>query len=326
MEAAVRAKGLVRQLLAFGRQQAMEFKALDLNEMIRGFHSLLRRTVREDIDIRFTPAPSNPVIRGDRGQLEQVIMNLVVNAQDAMPEGGALLIEASEVELDEDYAGLRPGVTPGQYCLLAVSDTGTGMDPATREKIFEPFFTTKERGKGTGLGLATAYGIIKQHEGNIWAYSHPGQGTTFKVYLPLADLPATERTEKKQEAQVLRGTETVMVVEDEAAVRSLAAKVLERNGYSVMVAEDGPACLEFLSQHDGPLDLLLTDVVLPGMNGRELHERLKERFPGIKALYMSGYSKDIITHRGVLDQGIPFIQKPFSVEALTIRVKEVLDA
>jgi len=324
MEAAVRAKGLVRQLLAFGRQQAMEFKALDLNEMVRGFQSLLRRTVREDIDIRFTPSPSDPVIRGDRGQLEQVIMNLVVNAQDAMPDGGSLLIEAGEVELDEDYARTHPGVTPGHYGLLAVTDTGMGMDAATREKIFEPFFTTKERGKGTGLGLATAYGIVKQHEGNIWALSAPGEGTTFKVYLPLADLPAPDPGEKKASTPAPGGTETIMVVEDEAAVRGLAARVLERSGYTVLLAGDGEECLETLRDHAGPLDLLLTDVVMPGMNGRELHEQIRERFPDAKVLYMSGYSRDIITHHGALEEGIPFLQKPFSVEGLSTRVREIL--
>jgi CheY-like chemotaxis protein len=303
----------------------MEFSSIDLNQMVRGFKSLLRRAVREDIHIQFSPHASDPVIRGDRGQLEQVIMNLVVNAQDAMPEGGALIIETGAVELDEEYARAHTGVTPGLYGMISVSDTGVGMDALTRERIFEPFFTTKERGKGTGLGLATVYGIIKQHGGNIWAYSEPGEGTTFKCYLPLTEEPAAEPTPQPAQDQDRGGSETVMVVEDEEAVRSLAVKVLKRRGYEVMEAEDAPSCLARLQAHEGSLDLLLTDVVMPGMNGRQLYGEIEDLYPGVKVLYMSGYTRDIITHRGVLDDGIPFIQKPFSVQGLATRVRAILE-
>jgi CheY-like chemotaxis protein len=302
----------------------MEFRAIDLNDMVDGFQGLLRRTIREDVEIRFLPTPTQPSIRGDRGQLEQVIMNLAVNAQDAMPEGGTLLIETSEVELDEEYARAHSGVTAGHYALLSFSDDGVGMDSSTRAKVFEPFFTTKERGKGTGLGLATVYGIVKQHEGNIWAYSEPGEGTTFKCYFPLADESAVERVAPRKAVTDLGGTETIMVVEDEPMVRSLALKVLRRQGYSVLEAPGGEACLEALRNHDGPLDLLLTDVVMPGMNGRDLYEEVKGLFPGARVLFMSGYTENLVTHRGVLDEGIPFIQKPFSAQALATMVRAAL--
>jgi PAS domain S-box-containing protein len=325
LQAAYRARSLVRQLLAFSRRQAMDFRAVDLNRMVEGFRGLLRRAIREDIDLRFLPSPSNPVIRGDPGQLEQVIMNLAVNAQDAMPEGGTLTIETSEVELDEHYAGARPGVTPGRYAALTFTDTGAGMDADTRNHVFEPFFTTKERGKGTGLGLATVYGIVKQHDGNIWAYSEPGEGSTFKCYLPLADVPALESVARQDEVADVAGSETVMVVEDEEAVRGLAVKVLTGCGYTVHQAADGSACLEFLREFPGPLHLLLTDVVMPGMNGRELYREVAKIFPEARVLYMSGYPENIMTRRGVLDEGIPFVQKPFSVRRLAAGVRAALD-
>ena len=325
LQAAFRARDLVRQLLAFSRRQAMEFRAIDLNEMVDGFQNLLRRTIREDIEVRFLLSADEPTIRGDRGQLEQVIMNLAVNAQDAMPEGGTLYIETSEVELDEEYARAHTSVVAGHYALLSFSDTGDGMDAETRDKVFEPFFTTKERGKGTGLGLATVYGIIKQHNGNIWAYSEPGEGSAFKCYFPLADMPAVEQVALRHEVTDLGGTETIMVVEDEITVRNLAVKVLKRHGYNVLEADEGNACLRILRDYDRPLDLLLTDVVMPGMNGRELYKEVKGQFPGIKVLYMSGYTEDIVTHRGVLDEGIDFLQKPFSVQALATRVRSVLE-
>jgi len=325
LQAAFRARDLVRQLLAFSRRQAMEFKAIALNEMVQGFQGLLRRTIRDDIEVRLLPAPSEPTIRGDRGQLEQVIMNLAVNAQDAMPEGGVLTIDSSEVELDEEYARAHPGVTPGHYATLSFNDTGVGMDAETREKIFEPFFTTKERGKGTGLGLATVYGIVKQHDGNIRTYGEPGEGTTFKCYFPLADMSAVEQVALRHEVADLGGAETIMVVEDEAMVRKLAVKALKRHGYSVLEAEEGEVCLDSLRDHEGPLDLLLTDVVMPGMNGRELYKEVKCLFPGAKVLFMSGYTENIVTHRGVLDEGIPFLQKPFSVQDLATRVRAALE-
>ncbi len=325
LKAALRARDLVRQLLAFGRQQTMEFKALDLNDMVRRFQSLLRRTIRSDIELRFRPDPNAPTIRGDQGQLEQVIMNLAVNAQDAMPDGGLLNIETTQVELDEAFVKERSGLTVGHYALLSVSDTGSGMDAETRDKIFEPFFTTKERGKGTGLGLATVYGIVKQHEGHLWVYSEPGHGTAFKVYLPLADKSAIEQVALRHEVTDLGGTETIMVVEDEAMVRGLATRVLERHGYRVLDASDPQACLDFLDGYEESLDLLLTDVVMPGMNGRELYRKVRKVFPDAKVLYMSGYSEDIVAYRGVAEEGIPFIQKPFSVQGLATRVRRVLE-
>ena len=325
LQAAFRARDLVRQLLAFGRQQPMDFKAIDLNEMVDGFQGLLKRAISKDIEIRFLPSPVKPTIRGDRGQLEQVIMNLAVNAQDAMPTGGLLTIETSEVELDGEYSEGPGGLRAGHYALLSVSDTGQGMDAETRDKIFEPFFTTKEKGKGTGLGLATVYGIVKQHEGNIWAYSEPAQGTSFYCYLPLADAAAPEPLAPVSESRDLDGTETIMVVEDEATVRHLAAKVLKRHGYQVLEAEDSRSCLALLQDHQGPLDLLLTDVVMPGMDGRELFGKVQGLFSGVRVLYMSGYTQEIITSRGKLDIGIPFLQKPFSVQGLVTRVRGVLE-
>jgi CheY-like chemotaxis protein len=252
-------------------------------------------------------------------------MNLAVNARDAMPEGGVLTIESSEVELDEEYTRAHPGVTPGHYAMLSFSDTGVGMDAETQAKIFEPFFTTKEGGKGTGLGLATVYGIVKQHDGNIWVYSEPGKGTTFKCYFPLADMSAVEQVVLRNGVTDLEGTETIMVVEDEPMVRKLAVKALKRHGYSVLEAEEGRACLDTLRDHEGPLDLLLSDVVMPGMNGRELYREVKGLFPGARVLFMSGYTENIVTHQGVLDEGIPFIQKPFSVQDLATRVRVVLE-
>ena len=325
LQAAVRARDLVRQLLAFGRQQTMQFQAIDLNGMVEGFQSLLKRTIRADIEIRYLPSPAKPSIRGDRGQLEQVIMNLVVNAQDAMPDGGVLTIETMEMELDGEYAMSHSGVGVGHYAMLSVSDNGEGMDSETRAKIFEPFFTTKERGRGTGLGLATVYGIIRQHEGTVGVYSEPGQGSTFKCFLPLADMSAVEQVALRNEVTELGGTETIMVVEDEDLVRNLATKVLKRHGYSVLEAGGAPACLELLGAHDGPLHLLLTDVVMPGLNGRELFGEVKNLFPEARVLYMSGYTEDFVTHRGVLDGGIAFIQKPFSVQGLVARVRRILE-
>jgi len=241
-----------------------------------------------------------------------------------MPAGGLLTIETSEVELDAEYAGAHSGVAPGHYAVVSFSDTGVGMDPDTRDRIFEPFFTTKERGKGTGLGLATVYGIVKQHDGYIWVYSEPGMGTTFNLYLPLADISALEKMARQDAVTELRGSETIMVVDDELLIRNLAIKILTRHGFAVLEAPDGKACLDILRGHDGPLDLLLTDVVMPGMNGRELYGEVKTLFPGAKVLYMSGYTEDIVTHRGLLDAGIPFVQKPFSLQTLSARVRSAL--
>ncbi|MFW6374526.1 MAG: ATP-binding protein, partial [Thermodesulfobacteriota bacterium] len=323
-----RARDLVRQLLAFSRKQTLEVKSLDLNQILKDFESLLRRTIREDVAIRMIPGPNLPPVRGDIGQLEQVIMNLAVNARDAMPDGGELTIETQAVDLDDAYAKRHPGVVPGAYVMLGVSDTGCGMDADTREKVFEPFFTTKQKDKGTGLGLATVYGIVKQHRGNIWVYSEPRMGATFKVYLPVSpeatradNPPAFDRAEATR-----TGTETVLLVEDNRQVRELAEVILKREGYTVLTADSGKAALAGLNHHDGALHLLLTDVVMPGMNGRELYEQVADRYPKVKVVYMSGYTDNVIAHRGVMDPGIHFIQKPFSVNGLAAKVRDVLDA
>jgi len=324
--AGYRARDLVGQLLAFSRRQPLEFKNVDVNRVLEGFEKLLRRTLREDVGIHFALAAELPPIRADARQLEQVIMNLATNAQDAMPSGGTMTLESSVVELDEDYAKSHVSVRPGRFVMLAVADTGNGMDESTLERLFEPFYTSKEKGKGTGLGLATVYGIVKQHGGNIWVYSEPGEGTTFKCYFPVSDSVECAPEERDFKAPVnLRGDETVIVVEDNEAVRKMAVSVLERQGYRVLSAVDGKSCIDLLKTHVGPVDLLLTDVVMPDMNGRELFVAIKPQFPHIKVIYASGYTDNVIAHHGVLDDGIDFIQKPFSVNHLISRIREVLE-
>jgi PAS domain S-box-containing protein len=325
VRAGFRAKDLVSQLLAFSRQQTLEFKLFDLNGLIGDFEKLLRRTIREDIDVRIKAAPSLPPIQGDRGQLEQVIMNLAVNAQDAMPEGGTLFIETKQVEFDEAFAQSRPGVVPGSYVMLSLTDTGVGISKEVQAHIFEPFFTTKGHGQGTGLGLATVYGIVKQHGGNIWVYSEPGSGTTFHCYFPLAETRERGEGLSPPSVSAAGGSETIMVVEDEVLVRSLAVTILKRGGYRVLAAGDAEECLAELEAEPTPIDLLLTDVVLPGMDGRQLYQEVVKRQQACRVLFMSGYSDEVVTHRGVLEEGIAFLQKPFSVNALGMKVREVLD-
>ncbi len=327
LDAGIRARDLVRQLLAFSRKQTMEFRHIDLNSLLSGFERLLRRTIREDIVIRMGLAETLPLVEGDVGQLEQVTMNLAVNAQDAMPDGGTLTLETALVELDESYKEPRERhmVKPGFYAMLVVSDTGSGMDKQTIEQVFEPFFTTKELGKGTGLGLATVYGIVKQHGGNVWVYSEPGLGTSFKIYLPVS-MEASETIEPPAaKPSVLEGSETVLLVEDSVQVRRLCRTVLERRGYRVLAAEDGMEALQMQKHHDGPVHLLLTDVVMPDMNGKELFDRLSSDYPDLKVVYMSGYTDDVIVRHGVLEPEVHFMQKPFAVHALATRVREVLD-
>jgi len=324
--AAARARDLVGQLLAFSRKQTLEFRSVDLDTLLDDFEPLLRRTTREDVTLEFRRESSLPSIEADIRQLEQVVMNLCVNAQDAMPRGGRLTLRTGVVDLDEAYAEARAGVTPGHYVMLAISDTGQGMSPSTRERIFEPFFTTKKLGKGTGLGLATVYGIVKQHGGNIWVYSEPGKGTTFKCYFPVAGPPGPgPRPREEDEPEALEGDETVLVVEDDDMVRALATSILEKRGYRVLSASTGEAGVELLDRHQDPVDLLLTDIVLPGMNGRDLSEKASARFPGVRTLFMSGYTDEVISHHGVLQEGIAFIQKPFSVRDLASRIRQVLD-
>jgi two-component system cell cycle sensor histidine kinase/response regulator CckA len=264
-------------------------------------------------------------VMADPGQIEQVLVNLIVNARDAMPRGGNLTIETRNVELDEEYGSKHVGVAPGKYVLLAVSDTGEGMSEEVRHRVFEPFFTTKEKGKGTGLGLSTVYGIVKQSGGNVWIYSEPGRGTTFKVYLPQAESETRELGEKVVEAAPCGGSETILLVEDEEVVRGLARRILEQAGYSVVEASKGDEALRFCAEHAAEVNLLLTDVVMPEMSGKELADRLKSQYPELKMVFMSGYTDEAIVHHGVLDSSVEFIQKPFTPSALIRKVREVLD-
>jgi PAS domain S-box-containing protein len=323
--AGMRARDLVRQLLAFGRKQVLEYKRTDLNRIMDGFESLLRRTIPEDVYVNTITSPTDLPITVDTGQIEQVVLNLAINAADSMPKGGRLTLETAAVHLDESYADSRDGVEPGDYAMLAVSDTGHGMDSETLGMIFEPFFTTKGAA-GTGLGLATAYGIVKQHGGNIWAYSEIGKGATFKVYLPLCrSSQAPEGGRARGTTTDLSGTETILLVEDNDQVRALAVAILQRRGYSVTVAGNGLEALELLDRHEGRVHLLLTDVVMPEMNGKELFAKAVARRPDLKVLFMSGYTENVIAQRGVLEEDIAFIQKPFTVKNLSAKVREVLD-
>jgi CheY-like chemotaxis protein len=264
-------------------------------------------------------------VRADPGQLGQVLMNLVVNARDAMPTGGKLTIETANVVLDEEYVRTRIEVPPGHYVVLSVSDTGVGMTPEVRDRIFEPFFTTKEKGKGTGLGLSTVYGIVKQSGGNILVYSEPGKGTTFKIYLPIVDEPLEEWAEMVVEGEIPRGKETILIVEDFEEVRQLTRQVLERQGYQVLEAGDGNATLLVCEKYKGQIHLMMTDVVMPGMSGRELADRIKSSHPEMKVLYTSGYADDTIVHYGVSRDRVNYLQKPFTMEGLARKVREVLD-
>ncbi len=325
VNAGKRARDLVRQLLAFSRKQTLAFRSVDLHSLLENFEKLLRRTIREDVAMHMNLAPSLPPVSGDLGQLEQVVMNLVVNAQDAMPHGGVLTIATDRVELDETVGAHHEDVTPGAYVMLTVSDTGSGMDAETQEHLFEPFFTTKEIDRGTGLGLATVYGIIKQHGGHIQVNSEPGRGTAFLVYLPVSAETAADGESALENVSVSRGSETILLVEDNEQVRNLTHVILKREGYSVLAAENGQAALAVLDRHEGPVHLLLSDVVMPQMNGKQLYETVSEAYPDMKVLYMSGYTDDVITFRGIADAEAHFIQKPFSVKALAAKVREVLE-
>jgi two-component system, cell cycle sensor histidine kinase and response regulator CckA len=265
-------------------------------------------------------------VKADPNQLEQVLLNLAVNARDAMPNGGKLTIETQNVELDQEYVRGHLSAQPGPYVMLAVSDTGVGMDAATQARIFEPFFTTKERGKGTGLGLATVYGIVKQSGGWIWVYSEPGQGTTFKVYLPHAAEVAAPAAPTPAPPVSVKGSETILLVEDDDMIRHLVQKVLKANGYTVLAAGNGADAERMASAHDGPIHLLMTDVVLPGLNGRQVAERLGAQRPDMRVLFLSGYTDDAIVHHGVLEAGVAFLQKPFPPGVLVRKVREVLDS
>jgi len=323
-KAADGATALTRQLLAFSRQQVLTPLVVDLGDVVHGVEKMLRRVIGEDIDLVTVLDPAAGAVKADVGQLEQVLMNLAVNARDAMPTGGKLSIETASVEHDPDYAREQEAAALSRFVMLAVSDTGTGMDEATKARIFEPFFTTKEPGKGTGLGLATVYGIVKQSGGFIWVYSELGLGTTFKIYLPRVDAAAASGVATPARTESLRGTETVLLVEDAAAVRTVTHQALARQGYTVLDAPNGTEALRIASEHSGPIHLLLTDVVMPGLSGRQLSDELTRLRPGTKVLFTSGYTDDAVVRHGVLEFGIAYLQKPFTVDGLARKVREVL--
>lgn len=322
--AGLRARDLVRQLLAFGRRQTLQVRTLDLNRVLEGLEKLLRRTLRANIRMVMETAPSLPPIRADVGQIEQVIMNLAVNAQDAMPEGGALLFRTQVVSGEAGAVKNGTIVDAGRQVALVVADGGCGMDSDTRERIFEPFFTTKSYGKGTGLGLSTVYGIVTQHGGNIQVLSEPGMGTTFIITFPVTEALPEEAAPPSSGGR-FRGAERVLVVEDNDMVRNLAVEILAHQGYRVLSAANGEEVLRLLDRGIEPVDLLLTDVVMPDMNGKEVYSVVCERFPDVRVIYMTGYADDVIAHHGVLKEGIAFIQKPFSLEGLSAKVREALE-
>jgi PAS domain S-box-containing protein len=325
-KASEHATSLTRQLLAFSRKQILQPKILDLNDLVLNMDKMLRRLIGEDIELVTLLSKDLGRVKADPGQIEQVIFNLAVNARDAMPKGGKLTIETADAELDEHYARSRIGVKPGRYVRISVSDNGIGMPSGVKDRIFEPFFTTKEKGKGTGLGLSTVYGIVKQSGGNVWVYSEPNQGTTFKIYLPMIEEAADFLSQTFIPTKPFLGTETILLVEDEEAVRKLASTILQSNGYKVLEAGNGEEALRIAQEQNGnPIHLILTDVVMPGMSGSQLAERLVSQWPEMKVLYMSGYTDNAIVHHGILDQGKPYIQKPFNPSALAEKVRDILD-
>jgi len=324
-KAAKRAAGLTRQLLIFSRQQVLEPRALDLNALVGNLEKMLHRLIGEDVELRTKPAAGLGAVRADPGQLEQAIVNLVVNARDAMPKGGRLTIETADVELDRSYVAGHVPTQPGPYVLLAVSDTGVGMDGATKARLFEPFFTTKEPGRGTGLGLATVYGIVKQSGGYVWAYSELGHGTTFKIYLPRVAETAEAPESTTSPPTPVGGSETVLVVEDQEEVRKLTKRVLEARGYTVLAARNGAEALEIVAQHVNQIHLMITDVVMPGMNGREVARLACARRSDLKVLYVSGYTGEAVLQHRLLEPGVAFLQKPFTPDILARKTREVLD-
>jgi PAS domain S-box-containing protein len=321
-----RAAGITRQLLAFSRKQVLSPRVINLNDIVLNLDSLLRRLIGEDIEVMTAPANDLGMVKADPGQIEQVIMNLALNSRDAMPKGGKLTLETSNATLDETYAREHQPVESGQYVMLAVSDTGHGMAEETMGRIFEPFYTTKEVGKGTGLGLSMVYGIVKQSGGYVWVYSEPDQGTTFKIYLPRVDQPADQPSTEQTPIRFSRGTETILLVEDDPQLRELSSSVLSHCGYRVLSAATPDEGIAICESNHQQIRLLVTDVVMPRMNGRQLAERIQRVSPKIRVLYISGYTDNAIVHYGVLDPGLWFLAKPFTLSALVAKVREVLDS
>jgi signal transduction histidine kinase len=325
LKAGRRSADLTRQLLAFARKQTAVPKVLDLNDTISSMFKLLRRLIKEEIDLSWTPGVDLWAIKIDPSQIDQILANLLVNAGDAIAGVGAVAIRTENVVINDSNAALNPGFTPGDYVLLSVSDTGKGIGKEVCEKIFEPFFTTKEVGKGTGLGLSTVYGIVKQNDGFIYVESRPGEGATFKIYLPRFEAQDIQAPSKEPAAKSLGGTETILLVEDDESVLNLSRMILERLGYKILAAHTPLYGLQLVEEYRGDIDLVITDVVMPGMNGRELIEKLRVVIPGLKCLFMSGYTSDVIAHRGIMDQGVNFIQKPFSTDVLAAMVRQILN-
>jgi PAS domain S-box-containing protein len=322
--AAERAGALTNQLLAFSRRQLIQPRAMSVNAVVEHTEKMLRRLIGEDVELVLHLAPGIGNIRADPSHIEQAIVNLVVNSRDAMPFGGRITIETSDVTLDEHYSHSHVGVQPGPFVMIAVSDTGQGMDAETKRRIFEPFFTTKSRGKGTGLGLATVYGTVKQVGGDIWVYSEPGQGTTLKLYFPRVTEAAQQSEMKETAPPQARADETILVVEDEQSVRDLTVRILRRLGYSVLVASGGEEAIQLAKAYSSEISLLLTDVVMPGMSGRQVAEHLLAIRPDLKVLYLSGYTDSTVVHHGVLEHGQNFLPKPFNREVLAQKIRDIL--
>ena len=324
-DAGSKASALTRQLLAFSRKQLLERKVISLNTIIKDFLKIFAKIVGEDIVFTTYLSPESCTVEADPGQIEQILMNLIINAKDAMPNGGEIIIETAVVQLDESYIEKHMEVKPGQYVLLSISDTGEGMDENVKSKIFDPFFTTKEQGKGTGLGLATVYGIVKQHDGYIYVYSEKNKGTTFKIYLPACHKNVEETERKYFTGALLQGNHTILIVDDNPSIRELIVETLKPLGYHCLQAASGKEAIDLLQKYKGEVHLLLTDVVMPHMNGKELAETIKKERPDIKVIFMSGYTENIITHHGVLDKGINYISKPITPVALTQKIKSALN-
>jgi nitrogen-specific signal transduction histidine kinase len=327
-ETAQRAASLTKQLLSFSRREVVEPRLLDLNQVVEGLSAMLKRIIGENIEFSTVLAEDLLPVRLDPTQMEQVLMNLVVNARDAMPQGGRLQIKTAGVVLDKLYLEAHPEATPGEYVMLAVSDTGVGMDEEVKSHLFEPFFTTKPRGQGTGLGLSTVFGIVKQNQGHIQVETEPGQGTTFRMYLPQVEVDEADllqATERSEPARTPTGTETILVVEDAANVRRLTVQTLRASGYEVLSAQDGVEALEVSQQHEGRIHLLLTDLVMPHMGGRELAETLRPRRPEMQIMFMSAYADRPLVKQAMSDPLMAFLPKPFTVEALARKVRDILD-